>query len=141
MHYRKWLIPLFISPCIWANTTPTDMSVTVFTTKAYAIQNKELAHHIYFLDAVENLEEQAMSWSSTDMNSTAEQAKQWLHSEAAQSFHRNVKEAYIGVTEGWKMGVMKVPAVVFQANSGETAVIYGQTDVEKAIADYRKYQE
>lgn len=81
-----------------------------------------------------------MSWSSTDMNSTAEQAKQWLHSEAAQSFHRNVKEAYIGVTEGWKMGVMKVPAVVFQANSGETAVIYGQTDVEKAIADYRKYR-
>lgn len=44
-------------PCIWANAAPTDMSVTVFTTKAYAIQNKELAHHIYFLDAVENLEE------------------------------------------------------------------------------------
>lgn len=140
---NRILLPLSLfSPVLWANSLPSDVSITVFTTQHYPIQYHTLADRIYLLDAVENLEEQTTALFGNEPNLTiaTEQAQKWLKSEAGKQFEQQLQQAYIGVTEGWKLGVMKVPAVVFQSPH-HTSVIYGQTNIATAIATYQQSQE
>lgn len=93
-----------------ANALPKDVSVSVFTTKHYAISHGELANNIYYLDAVENLEEKTTQLFDQTLapSMAVQRAKQWLLSNEGKHFQQELQQAYIGVIEGWKMGIMKV---------------------------------
>ena len=141
MCYKKILIPLLLSSPLWASSLPSDIKVTVFTTQNYPIQNPELATQIYLLDEVENLEEEATKFLSEDLNTAEQQAQKWLASTEGKRFEQKLRQSYIGITEGWKLGIMKVPAVLFQPSSEEPAVIYGETNLSKAIKMYQDAKE
>ena len=141
MRYTKILALTLFSPMIWADSLPSDVSVTVFTTQNYSIQDSTLAHHIYYLDAVENIEEGQGDVFSTVPEKAAEQAKKWLHSSQGKKFQSDLQQAYIGIIEGWKLEVMKVPAIVFQHSRREPMVVYGSTDINKAILIYKNASE
>lgn len=138
MRYQKILLSLLLLPSLWANPLPQNVEIMVFTTQNYPIQGATLTNHIYYLDAVENLEETTGELFGTDIESATVKAKEWLKSRDGVLFQRKLQQAYIGVTEGWKLGVMKIPAVVFQKSARPPEVIYGVTDVNKAIQIYTK---
>lgn len=138
MRYYTFLVSTLISSAVLATSLPTDVKISVFTTQNYSIQHTELATHLYYLDAVENLEENATQFLSEKIELAEQQAKKWLSSSEGKKFEQQLQQAYTGITEGWKHGVMKVPAILFQSQGKEDAVIYGQTDVAKAIQTYQK---
>lgn len=61
------------------------------------------------------------------------EAVAWLKSQAGQQHIQNVRQAHSGHTKAMKYQLKKIPAVVF--NNG-THVVYGTTDVRKALQDY-----
>lgn len=140
---RSSLLLSLLSCTVFANPWSSSITVMAFTTQHYPLQHTEFADSIYFLDAVEKLEEETTRLFGQNPNPTiaTTQAKTWLVSEAGKQFQQQLQQAYEGVTEGWKIGVMKVPAVVFLAPSKEPAVIYGQPDLKAAIALYEQTQE
>lgn len=138
----KMLLFLSLFPSmVVANILPTDVVITVFTTKHYVIEHSEFAHHIYYLDSVENLEEKTaqLFGQNTTPAIAAKRAKQWLLSNEGKHFQQELQQAYIGVIEGWKMGIMKVPAIIFKQDTEvDIDVVYGITDIRQAIQLYRE---
>ncbi|MBF0786136.1 TIGR03757 family integrating conjugative element protein [Muribacter muris] len=115
-----------------------DIKVKVFTSQTYPIQQSHLADVVYHLDSVEKLEESFLPNLSTDPTQAEQQVRQVMKTTEWKQFETKLKIAYQGVIEGWKQGVMKIPAVVFEtSNPAYSSVIYGETDVGKAIVLYR----
>lgn len=113
-----------------------NITVTVFTGQAYPIQQPQLADHIYHLDSVERLEESFLTNLSADPKQAEQQVRQVMHTAEWKQFETKLKAAYQGVIAGWKQGIMKIPAVLFESQD-ETAVIYGETNVANAIERYK----
>lgn len=141
MRYHKYLALACLSSAVCAKPLPADTTISVFTTQHYPIQQSELANHVYFLDAVENLEEDATKFLNEHLDIAEKQAKQWLGAQEGKVFEQQLKLAYEGVITGWKQGIMKIPAVLFERQGKDPVVIYGQTHVGKAIETYQKFQE
>jgi integrating conjugative element protein (TIGR03757 family) len=49
---------------------------------------------------------------------------------------RRLRNAYQGVTEAWSLGIIKIPAVVVDRRY----VVYGEADVERALARIEEYR-
>ncbi|MDP8189058.1 TIGR03757 family integrating conjugative element protein [Pasteurella skyensis] len=135
--YIMGVFSLFPS-ILWANSPYTSLKpkITVFTTQAYTIQQSELANNIFFIDSVENIENALANRLNTNPKIAEQQVKKLFNSEEGKKYQEKLQKAYIGLTEAWKIGVMKVPAIVF--DNGETSnVIYGETNLSNAIKLYR----
>jgi integrating conjugative element protein (TIGR03757 family) len=50
--------------------------------------------------------------------------------------HRRMAAAYQGVTDAWRLGITKIPAVVVD----QRYVVYGESDVSRAVAWIEKYR-
>ncbi|OOF55897.1 integrating conjugative element protein [Rodentibacter genomosp. 2] len=120
---------------------PTHIEVNAYTTSYYPIKNRQLATHIYHLDQVELLEEQLSHYLSTNPQTAETQIRQKMSSSEWKQTEQALAEAYIGVTEGWKNGITKVPAILFtHPETRQSAVIYGETDIAKALQFYQQYE-
>ena len=116
----------------------SDVKVKVFTSGIYPIQQSHLADEVYYLDSVEKLEESFLANLSPDPIQAEQQVRQVMNTAAWTQFETKLKTAYQGVIEGWKQGVMKIPAVVFEKQDPVfSSVIYGETDIGRAIERYR----
>ncbi|GAB1672303.1 TIGR03757 family integrating conjugative element protein [Mannheimia haemolytica] len=121
---------------------PSDVTVKVFTSESYPIQQPHLADEVYYLDSVEKLEDSFLANLSTDPVQAEQQVRQVMNTAAWTQFETKLKTAYQGVIEGWKQGVMKIPAVVFEKqNPVFSSVIYGESDVGRAIERYLADQQ
>lgn len=56
---------------------------------------------------------------------------------ATSAITQQLADAYQGVTDAWRVGVAKIPAVVV----GQRYVVYGDTDAAHAIARIQAYRE
>ncbi|AIZ79123.1 integrating conjugative element protein, PFL_4709 family [Actinobacillus pleuropneumoniae] len=127
--YLALLIGSGISPLSMANIEPI---ISVYTTSSYHLTHQELATQVYYLDKVTNIENVISQGLSHDPVMAEQQAKalfnspQWAEKEAL------IKDAYTDVISAWQNGIKKVPAVLFQNSTGETSVIYGETNIAKA---------
>lgn len=140
MRYLYSAILICASLPLWANEINqlTETNITVFTTVNYPIKQPTFADRIYYIDEVERLEEAfSKKLQSVDPNLAEQQAKVLLNSPQGKQFQQQLGKAYVGLTESWKTGVMKVPAIVFQPKNAEPIVIYGETDVRSAIQRYK----
>ncbi|MFU2099397.1 TIGR03757 family integrating conjugative element protein [Mannheimia haemolytica] len=121
---------------------PSDVTVKVFTSESYPIQQSHLADEIYYLDSVEKLEDSFLANLSTDPVQAEQQVRQVMNTAAWTQFETKLKTAYQGVIEGWKQGVMKIPAVIFEKqNPAFSSVIYGESDIGRAIERYLADQQ
>lgn len=50
--------------------------------------------------------------------------------------HRRLATAYQGVTDAWRLGVTKIPAVIVD----QRYVVYGESDVSRAVEWIEKYR-
>ncbi|WP_238327034.1 TIGR03757 family integrating conjugative element protein [Rodentibacter pneumotropicus] len=120
---------------------PAHIEVNAYTTSYYPIKNRQLATHVYHLDQVELLEEQLSHHLSTNPQIAETQIRQKMQSSAWKQTEQALAEAYIGVTEGWKNGITKVPAILFtHPETRQSAVIYGETDIAKALQFYQQHE-
>lgn len=135
-----YLLPLLLFSAVAGansqNGLGPNINVTVFTGQVYPIQQPQLADRIYYLDGVERLEESFLTNLSTDPKQAEQQVRQVMHTTEWQQFETKLKTAYQGVIAGWKQGIMKIPAVLFESQD-ETAVIYGETNIANAIERYK----
>ncbi|MGR3808215.1 TIGR03757 family integrating conjugative element protein [Pasteurella testudinis] len=119
-----------------------DVTITVYTTQQYPIQSPELAAQIYYLDAVDKLEDRfAEQFQLSNQPEIAEkQAKALLHSQEWIAHETALRQAYEGISHAWQHGIMKVPAILFSSNSGLEGnhVMYGIADLQHAIEIYHK---
>ncbi|WP_078235895.1 TIGR03757 family integrating conjugative element protein [Haemophilus paracuniculus] len=139
MRYLSLLTLFVASNPVWANSVNQleNTKVVVYTTSNYPLEQKGFADQIYFLDEVEKLEE-AFGKALSENPATAEkQAQALLQSEQGKQFQARLQQAYQGIADGWRNGVMKVPAVVFYPENAEPLVIYGETNVAKAVQRYK----
>ncbi|OOF59715.1 TIGR03757 family integrating conjugative element protein [Rodentibacter myodis] len=133
------LLLLMVSQTINAYAQPSSVEVNAYTTHYYPIKNAQLAAHIYYLDDVELLEEQLSHQLSANPQIAENQIRQKMQTIEWKKTEQALAQAYIGVTEGWKNGITKVPAVLFtNTDTGKRAVIYGETDIARAIQRYRQ---
>ena len=121
----------------------SHIKVLAFTTNFYPLKNSHLANQVYLLNAVEQLEETMSQHFSTNSNQAEQQAKQLMASPQWKIVEQQLAQAYEGVDEGWKKGIIKVTAIIFieNENSDAAKVIYGETDVASAIQRYLSYRQ
>lgn len=137
MFYRYLIGLISLFPTISLSQS-TDVEINVFTTEHYAIQHPEIANNVFFLDEVDNLENALAAQLSTNPNTAEKQVKAFFASEEGRKFQLQLQKAYVGITEGWKTGVLKVPAIVFD-DGKRTGVIYGETNVHKAKQRWQQW--
>ncbi len=134
------LVPISITSVANVDNGLEQTKVSIFTIKQYPITHPQWADEIFYLDTVENLEESTATLFSKNPTVAEQQAKQWLQSEQGYQLQESLKEAYKGVIKGWQIGVMKVPAIVFENPDIEPVVIYGQSNLPAAVAQYKLYR-
>ncbi|WP_228550024.1 TIGR03757 family integrating conjugative element protein [Rodentibacter haemolyticus] len=133
------LLLLTLSQAINAYALPSSIEVNAYTTHYYPIKNAQLAANIYYLDSVEQLEDQLSYQLSSDPQIAENQVRQKMQTMEWKRTEQSLIQSYVGVTEGWKNGITKVPAVLFtNTDTGKSAVIYGETDIARAIHRYQQ---
>lgn len=135
---RTLLLSLGISIATWAEL-PSEVNITVFSTQAYPIKNPQLAQHLYYLDSVEQWEDQLSQTLSTNPTQAERQAKAFFQRPDSQAKIRELQQAYQGVIVGWQMGIRKVPAVLFDSPQFGQAVVYGMNDIQQAITLWEQW--
>lgn len=115
--------------------------ITVYSTQDYPIIHAELASHVYLLDQVEQWENQMSHQLSANPNIAIQQAMQIFQSAAWKPAEERLKQSYQGIISGWQNGIKKVPAILFQYPGAENLVIYGETNVDKAIKLLTSWQQ
>jgi integrating conjugative element protein (TIGR03757 family) len=115
--------------------------ITVYSTQDYPIIHAELASHVYLLDQVEQWENQMSQQLSANPNIAIQQAMQIFQSTAWKPAEERLKQSYQGIISGWQNGIKKVPAILFQYPGAENLVIYGETNVDKAIKLLTSWQQ
>lgn len=115
--------------------------ITVYSTQDYSIVHAELASQIYYLDQVEQWENRMSQRLSPNPNIAAQQATQIFQSAEWNQAEEQLKQSYQGLISGWQNGIKKVPAILFQYPGAENLVIYGETNVDKAIKLLTSWQQ
>lgn len=114
-------------------------NIIVYTTKMYPIQNSQLASQIYYLDQVENFEESISRNLSKSPEIAEQEMRAFFNSADWKAQEQQLKDTYQGVISGWQNGIKKVPAVFFDNPQSSPSVIYGTTDVQKALDEWHKW--
>lgn len=130
---RIFSLSLLLSPTIFAEQTPSNIQISVFSTSAYSIQNISLANAVYQLDGVEQWENQFSHILSSNPEDAEQHAKALFQMPETQERIKELQHQYQGVIHGWQNGIQKVPAILFESPHLGSAVVYGINDVQQAI--------
>jgi len=87
------------------------------------------------LDAPARLELELASGLPSDLEQAAAVVRRRLKQGGA-DLQRRIATAYQGVTDAWSLGITKVPAIVVDRRY----VIYGETDVARAVARVEQHR-
>lgn len=134
MYFKRTLYPLALLFLCQQSAIASEMNptITVYTTANYAIFHPEMAKNIYFLDQVEQVENQMSQGLSANPEIAEKQARELFSSPQWKTQQEQLLKAYQGVVSGWQNGIKKVPAVLFEAKGLPPTVIYGETNIQAA---------
>lgn len=122
---RHWLASIaltFLSAAAHAETW-------VITDQAHPV-SAPTGVRIIRLDDQQRLEELLSRQLPADPRQAEATIQHFLSSPAGKRLQSELAQAQQGVTDAWSMGVAKIPAVVVDRRY----VVYGETDVSKAVA-------
>lgn len=110
--------------------------IRVYTDRAHAVDlGNTAAVRVVELDAPAHLVAEIAAELPSDPTQAATIVRERLNRGGADLEHR-LREAYQGVTDAWSLGITKIPAVVVDGRY----VIYGEADVERALARIEEYR-
>ncbi|WP_446027568.1 TIGR03757 family integrating conjugative element protein [Lelliottia amnigena] len=118
--------------------TPTVRAsdVMVFTDRTQPVHGVPVDARLVELDLAQRFENQL----NTDLPSNTAQAARTVRQRLTQdgsALQLSLAKAYQGVTDAWRLGIRKVPAVVVD----QRYVVYGEADVPRALAHIAHYQK
>ncbi len=106
--------------------------IEIFTTARYPISGATPAVQIYILDEPARIEAE-LSASLPQGKDAAEFAQAQVQG-AWRNEAQLLTRAYQGLLKARQYGVLRLPAIVFDGQ----VVVYGITDLEQALAEYRR---
>lgn len=111
---------------------PTSVlaGTVVYTDSRHLPENLPLATTIVLLDEPYRLQKKMFGQLSADPQHATTQIMQVMSSPKWQQNQQLLVTTYQRIMHAWKLGIRKVPAVVFD----DRDVIYGTTDVAQAVA-------
>lgn len=107
--------------------------VWVITDRAHPVTGSADRHIL--LDGATQLEAELAAGLPPDADKAAAIVQQRLRQRGT-DLQRLIAAAYQGVTDAWSLGITKVPAVVVDRRY----VVYGETDVERAVARIEQHK-
>jgi integrating conjugative element protein (TIGR03757 family) len=129
MQYR--FLFLALGCALFSNSAGADVRVAdvrVYADHSIALKNVRDAK-LVFLDAPQRLERDLSANLPADAKRAGAMAQQRLQAGSAK-LQGAFAHAWQGVTDAWRLGIAKVPAVVVDGRY----VVYGEPDVAKATA-------
>ncbi|KEA41641.1 conjugal transfer protein [Pseudomonas aeruginosa] len=115
-------------------TRAAAAEVWVITDSHHPVLGKADRHVI--LDAAAVLEAELAANLPTDPERASAIVQQRLK-QGSTDLQRRIGAAYQGIVDAWSLGVTKVPAIVVDRRY----VVYGETDVARAVARIEQYRE
>jgi len=110
--------------------------IEVFTTAGAPIAGVSApAVHVYALDTPALIEAEINAALPRDPSTAHRYAQRALKGQWREAAER-LTQAYRGVLKGHQYGLEKLPAIVFDGQ----AVVYGVTDLDEALGDYRRWR-
>ncbi|AWX14734.1 integrating conjugative element protein [Mergibacter septicus] len=140
----QFLITLFSLSSVFSEIASAEqidgIKIEVFTTQNYHIDHAELANAVYQLDKLNTLEHNFSQYFNlpNDPKKAEIIARKLIHSPEFNEYQAKLTNAYKGIIKGFQNGIKKVPAILFISENHNNAVIYGVTDIKKAIQIYKK---
>ncbi|MCP5410124.1 MAG: TIGR03757 family integrating conjugative element protein [Chromatiaceae bacterium] len=114
-----------------------QLLVEVFTASGISITDFEVDRvEFYEIDSIRRFEEQISRGLSANANTAKHQAIERI-TQLDEEQKQQVQRAAIGLSKAMQYGIDRYPAVVFNGES----VVYGVTDLTKAMHRYREWQE
>lgn len=109
--------------------------IIVVTDSHHPITNVPANTRVIELDAAQRLHDEL----SKNLPNNSQQAKQVARQRLQQSGipqQQAMQSALQGLVDAWAIGITKIPAVVLDGH-----VIYGESDINKAVTEIKSYQE
>ena len=125
----------------WALFVALTLGANAFATEVWVITDqhrpvKAGAHvRVIHLDVTAQLQAQLTRELPTDSKRAAAIVQQRLR-DGGDDLQRRFAVAYQGLTDAWRLGISKIPAVVVD----QRYVVYGESDVDRAVADIARYR-
>lgn len=121
--------------CVLTSTLGVaSTDIRVFTDRLHPIEAPS-GVRIIELDAPSHIETELAANLPADPSRAAAIVRQRLNDGGA-DLQRRLADAYQGVTDAWSLGITRVPAVVVD----QRYVVYGDTDVSRALARIERYR-
>ena len=117
-----------------ASTGTLAADIQVFTDRDHTV-SAPADVHVIELDAPARIETELASNLPADPAQAAPIVQQRL-TEGGAELQRRLATAYQGVTDAWRLGVTKIPAVIVDQRD----VVYGEPDVAHALARIAAYR-
>jgi integrating conjugative element protein (TIGR03757 family) len=128
-----WIV---VGAMVVASATAEYPKAEVFTSAQYPITTDITPGvQVYRLDAPARLEGEITARLPSDPSEAYAFAEEALKVQWREQAKR-LTETYQGVLKARQYGLQKLPAIVFDGR----AVVYGVTDLEQALGDYRRWQ-
>ncbi len=119
---------------LWLATPASATEVWVITDQAHPVTGAASRHIL--LDAPAQLEAELGTGLPPDAAQATALVQKRLKRGGA-DLQRRLASAYQGVTDAWRLGVTRVPAVVVDRHY----VVYGEPDVAKAVARIAQHRK
>jgi integrating conjugative element protein (TIGR03757 family) len=110
--------------------------VLVITDARHPVAGTERADRVIALDAAQRIEAELSAQLPADPQRAAALIQQRLE-QGGPALQQRLREAYQGVTDAWSLSITTVPAVVVD----QRYVVYGEADLDKALADVERYRK
>lgn len=120
-----------------ANPLSNDIEIIGFTNQQHPFSKSQYLDKTYYLDKADKLLAQMSKGLPADPQQAEKIMRQRMSSPEWSQFIAKQKEASEEMLKGWEMGIKKVPAIVFVNKTQQNSVIYGVTNVAKAIQIYK----
>jgi len=124
--------------CLWLLLLAGNASaqVWVITDSRHPVTGSASVQRLIQLDAAQQIETELSVNLPADPQQATTLVQQRLNQGGA-SLQQRLYEAYQGITDAWGMGITTLPAVVVE----QRYVVYGETDLDKALARIAQYRK
>ena len=130
---HKYIASFLLLLALFASSGVSAQPVLVFTDSQHPVFSVPEHAHVFELDQAQQLENSLSVGLNADERYSAELAKSRLNNQ----IHRQLAQAYQSVVDAWTLGIQKIPAIVVNRKY----VVYGETNVARAILRIQAYQE
>lgn len=133
--YRlQFLFSALLIAALTASTGTLAADIQVFTDRHHTV-SAPAGVRVIELDAPARIETALATNLPADPIQATAIVKQRL-TEGGAELQRRLADAYHGVTDAWRLGVSKIPAVVVD----QRFIVYGEPDVARALARIAAYR-